>query len=245
MVTKNQIKLIKSLSRKKNRDQNGLFIAEGTKTISEFLKAGYQTEFLFSVEANAQWPNSILIEEKELRKISYLKNPSHSLAVFQKPEIFEYQNTGLTLALDGIQDPGNLGTIIRLCDWFGVEFLICSEDTVDCFNPKVVQASMGSLARTKIIYTDLVSFLDAREESIYGAFLEGENIYQTNVTENAILVMGNEGNGISASVETIINEKINIPQYGKSQETESLNVATATSILLSEFRRNSFIGKQN
>lgn len=245
MVTKNQIKLIKSLSRKKNRDQNSLFVAEGNKTISEFLKSGFQTELLFTLEPNGEWANSISIDEKELRKISFLKNPSNSLAVFQKPQLPVFNKSDLTIALDGIQDPGNLGTIIRLCDWFGVKYVVCSEDTADCFNPKVVQASMGSLARVKMIYTDLVAFLNDRKEVVYGAFLEGDNIYGITPAENAILVMGNEGNGISSSVEAVINQKINIPQFGERKDTESLNVATATSILLSEFRRKSFTGTQS
>ena len=213
MVTKNQIKLIKSLSRKKNRDHHSLFVAEGAKTISEFLKAGFQAKLHFTMTENDGSPHTIIIDEKELQKISFLKNPNNSLAVFQKPKQSIFKDKGLTLALDGIQDPGNLGTIIRLCDWFEIDFLVCSENTADCFNPKVVQASMGSLSRVQVIYTDLAEFLAKRKEKVYGAFLEGENIYQSDLAENAILVMGNEGNGISSSVEKIIGEKINIPQY--------------------------------
>ena len=143
----------------------------------------------------------------------------------------------MTLVLDEINDPGNLGTIIRLCDWFGVDQLVCSLNTVDCYNPKVVQASMGSLSRLSIIYTDLVDFLEKENRSVYGALLEGENIYKTTLSNDAVLVMGNESNGISNEIQKLISKPITIPQFGKVQKTESLNVATATAVLLSEFRR--------
>lgn len=245
MVTKNQIKLIKSLSRKKNRDQNKLFVVEGTKSISEFLKAGFKPRLLFATHHNEAWPEHIVTDERELRKISFLKNPSGSLAVFEIPETLAFEQKELTLVLDGIQDPGNLGTIIRLCDWFGIEFLVCSRDTADCFNPKVVQSSMGSLARVEVVYTDLKYFLKEQQAVSYGALLEGENVYQTGLSEKAVLVMGNEGKGISPEIAEIMDKKIHIPQFGVDQETESLNVGTATAILLSEFRRGRFTGKQN
>jgi TrmH family RNA methyltransferase len=149
------------------------------------------------------------------------------------------EKTGLILALDAVRDPGNLGTIIRLCDWFGIEHLVCSNTTVDCYNPKVVQATMGSLSRVQIDYVDLEAFLKTSKTQKFGTFMDGTNVYQTELPQNGILVLGNEANGISASIEMVINQKISIPRFGNLQATESLNVATATAILLSEFCRRS------
>jgi TrmH family RNA methyltransferase len=140
--------------------------------------------------------------------------------------------------LDSIRDPGNLGTIIRLCDWFGINQLVCSEDTVDCYNPKVIQATMGSIARVQINYTDLTNFIKESKLPIYGASLSGENIYKHTLPEKVILVMGNEANGISSEINSLLTNRITIPQYGEQQDTESLNVASATAILLSELMRS-------
>ncbi len=240
MVSKSQIKLITSLGQKKYRQKNGLFVAEGIKVIRELLNSDFQLEKLFASEAifDVSEDQFILAEERELKKISFLKTPQTALALFKIPQ----QNLGilddLTVVLDGVRDPGNLGTIIRLCDWFGVKNLVCSQDTVDCFNPKVIQSTMGSITRVNVIYKNLANFLQSQDLVIYGTFMEGENVYQKKLQQKAVLVMGNEANGISPEIEKLISEKISIPQFGQSQETESLNVATATAIFLSEFRRN-------
>ena len=244
MFSKSQIKLIKSLSQKKFRMKNQLFVIEGKKGIFELLDSSlelhalYTTEDIFKTEAQ----KTHLISEADLKKITNLHTPQTALAVFHIPESTKPKVGGLQVVLDEIQDPGNLGTIIRLCDWFGVEDLICSFGTVDCYNPKVVQATMGSIARVNIHYTDIAKFLsDANTEvEVYGTFLEGENVYQQELTAKGVIVLGNEANGISREVEQLISRKLNIPQFGVSQNTESLNVATAAAIFLSEFnRRNS------
>lgn len=241
MVSKNQIKLITSLQQKKYRQIHQLFFAEGTKVVSEFYKSGWKLHTLFSTETLPFISSDKItpILDLELKKISALKTPNNTLAVFYLPtpsdEIIE---DTFTIVLDGIQDPGNLGTIIRLCDWFGVKQLVCSSDTADCFNPKVVQASMGSLARVRVIYTDLEPYLtDKNKLPVYGAFMGGENIYRQKLPENAVLVLGNEGHGISPKIESFITKKIAIPQFSPEQLTESLNVATAAAIILSEFHR--------
>lgn len=242
MVSKSQIKLITSLAQKKYRYKHGLFVAEGFKTISELINSNFRLNRLFTLDADFGLnPDEIqTIDERELKKISFLKTPQTALALFEIPEEKIVPEESLILALDGIRDPGNLGTIIRLCDWFGITNLVCSQDSVDCYNPKVVQATMGSLARVNIIYCDLKTFLTNSELPVYGAFMEGENIYKSETLEKAILVMGNEANGISAEIEALINKKISIPRFGEFKVTESLNVATATAILLSEFKRKGF-----
>jgi TrmH family RNA methyltransferase len=241
MLSKNQIKLIKQLNQKKYRNQNNLFFAEGVKTVNEFIKAGFTIRSMFATDQyqNSRSTDQIhLISSSELTRISNLKTPNQVLCVFEIPEERTVKRNGFTLVLDDINDPGNLGTIIRLCDWFGVDQLVCSKNTVDCYNPKTVQASMGSLARTDIVYTDLEEFLKNDERIIYGSFMQGENIYNSRLPENAVLIMGNEANGISKNIEKLIRKKITIPQFGKIQETESLNVAMAAAVLLSEFKRN-------
>lgn len=240
MVSKSQIKLITSLEQKKNRTKSGLFIVEGKKGISEILNSTLELDSLFTTGENFSAPRSKihLIHEAELKKISRLKTPQSALALFKIPKENTPVIKNLVVALDGIRDPGNLGTIIRLCDWFGIETLLCSSDTVDCYNPKVVQASMGSITRVAITYLDLELILkDHMDQPLIGTFLKGENIYTTQLPKNGILILGNEANGISGEVEKMVSQKLNIPRFGKSQSTESLNVATATAILLSEFRR--------
>lgn len=246
MVSKNQIKLIKSLSQKKFRNKHGLFVVEGLKGIREFLNSDFELVSLFTTGSAFEVSEELLnlVDEKELKKISFLKTPQQALAVFRIPDFREIQLSGLILVLDGVRDPGNLGTMIRLCDWFGIEQIICSEDTVDCYNPKVVQASMGSLTRVKVFYTNVAGIIfDNKEIPVYGAMLEGENIYKSELPEFAFIVMGNEANGVSEEVESLLTHRINIPQFGNSQDTESLNVATATAIILSEFRRGSSTGR--
>ncbi len=238
MISKSQIKLITSLSRKKYRDQHSFFVAEGPKVIAEFIEEGLELQLLFTSEiAINETEVYHQVTQADLKKISNLTNPNTSLAVFKFPKKIAATTKGVRLVLDGIQDPGNLGTIIRLCDWFGITELVCSKDTVDCYNPKVVQATMGSLARVNITYVDIEALLLKTDLPIYGGVLEGVSVYQEKIAEDCYLVVGNEGNGISEKIITLLSHKITIPQYGVSQNTESLNVATATAILLSEAMR--------
>ena len=241
MLSKNQIQFIKSLNKKKHRVENGLFVAEGVKVIKEFLKSPFRLNALYSIADifHIEEGENHIISEKDLQRISNLKTAQTALAVFEIPKSFvPDEKADLTLALDSIRDPGNLGTIIRMCDWFGVEQLICSLDTVDCFNPKVVQATMGSLTRVNVVYTDLESYLLSTSNFKYGAFMDGENIYEASLkTKNAIIVLGNEANGISSKINSQLDAKISIPSYGVVKSAESLNVAMAGAILLSEFKR--------
>ncbi|MBV7269223.1 TrmH family RNA methyltransferase [Winogradskyella luteola] len=239
MVTKHQIKLIKSLAQKKYRQQFGLFTVEGIKGIEEFLNSDFQLENLFTTKAIFDAPNNLTVDisEAELKKISSLKNPNTALAVFKIPEMVKTNHKGLKIALDAVRDPGNLGTIIRLCDWYGVQHLVCSANTVDCYNSKVVQATMGSLTRVKVTYTDLEDYIKSSSGQVFGTFMEGENIYKSKLPDEGIIVLGNEANGISEPVKKHVDRSITIPQFGKYRETESLNVANAAAIVLSEFKR--------
>ena len=245
MLTKNQLKLVRSLELKKNRKKEGLFVAEGPKVVGDLLRAGYNARLVFSTTKRE---GAILITDDELRKLSFLQHPQEVLAVFEIPNhgdrLFDVNSFNqkpvpmIALALDGIQDPGNLGTIIRIADWFGIDTIYCSEDTADAYNPKVVQATMGSLAHINIVYCDLVALLQQYDGPIYGTLLDGNDIYQQELSEKGIIVMGNEGNGISQRVRPLITHKLLIPNFNKNSETaESLNVAIATAITCSEFRR--------
>ena len=238
MLSKSQIKLITSLKQKKYRQDLGFFVVEGVKTIKELLASNLKLHALYTTESfNIDAKDEVLISETDLKRISFLKTPNTALAVFKIPEQSPVETKGLIVALDNVRDPGNLGTIIRLCDWFGVKQLVCSKATVDCFNPKVIQATMGSITRVNISYVDLETFLKDIDMPVFGAFMDGENVYKKQLAQHGILVMGNEANGVSKTVEALITEKISIPRFGDLQATESLNVATATSILISEFRR--------
>jgi len=242
MVSKNQKKLINSLYQKKYRKQHGLFIAEGKKVINELIAANIKLHSLFTIDASyfdAPSDRIYVISEKELKSLSFLTTPQVAIALFYIPSSQPVGQKGLIMALDDIRDPGNLGTIIRLCDWFGVTDLVCSDKTVDCFNPKVVQATMGSITRLNIVYTDLPAFLNSKKSilAIFGAFMEGTIIYEEQLPSQGIIVMGNEANGISKEIEQLVSTKIAIPRFGNIQKTESLNVATATAIILNEFRR--------
>jgi len=237
-LSKNHLKLITSLSQKKYRHKYKLFIVEGIKVVQEFLNSSYELEILFSTESSFSYLDSFIeVSEQELKKISSLKTPNKVIALFKIPVEKNSSPSGLIVALDAINDPGNLGTIIRLCDWFGVDQLLCSKETVDCYNTKVVQSSMGSLTRVAISYIDLKEYLTSVSIPIFIADMDGDNIYEMKPPTSAVLVMGNEANGISNSIKQIVSTKITIPRYGNCQLTESLNVATATAILLSEFRR--------
>ncbi len=240
MVSKNQIKLITSLVQKKYRKQHQLFFAEGVKVIEELLRSNFELEQLFQTKelfSKVPATQKAIISESDLKKISALTTANDCLAVFKIPQEKQIQEGGLIIALDDIRDPGNLGTIIRLCDWFGIQQIVCSEQTVDIYNPKVVQATMGSIARVNISYVDLESYLAGAKTSIFGTFMEGQNIYKTALPQEGIIVLGNEANGISKEVASIVTDKISIPRFGDLQLTESLNVATATAIILSEFKR--------
>lgn len=239
MLSKNQIKLIKGLSLKKNRTQLKLFTVEGRKGIIEFLNSDFKCRSIYSTDPELFKREQVsVISENDLRRISQLKTPNKALAIFEIPKETSVDESGFIVALDDIKDPGNLGTIIRLCDWFGVTEIICSHQTVDCYNSKVVQASMGSLSRINIHYLNLEDYLKTYSNPIYGTYLKGVSIYQSHFTMQGILLMGNESNGISQSLEALVTDKITIPQYGKVIETESLNVATATAICLAEIKRS-------
>ncbi len=238
MLSKNQIKYIKRLGQKKFRLQEQVFVVEGVKTINELLQSHFEllqlyTTASFNIDAKAE----NLISENDLNRISFLKTPNKALAIFKMPKSEAIDLEGLVVAIDDVRDPGNLGTIIRLCDWFGIKDLVCSKQTVDCYNPKVLQATMGSITRVNISYIDLDVFLKDIKIPVFGAFMDGENVYATELPKKGILVMGNEANGISKQIEDAVTKRIAIPRFGALQATESLNVATATAILLSEFRR--------
>lgn len=237
MLSKNQVKLIQKLHHKKYRNELNLFIVEGKKSINEFLQAGYTPQLLIATEAfTTGVPQHLItpVSKDELRKVSTLQNPDEGLAVFQQPKHKGILQEGVIVALDNVQDPGNLGTIIRLCDWFGVETLLCNTQTVDCYNPKVVQASMGSLTRVAVHYLDLAAFLTTTALPVYTMDLEGENLYTATFPKDCILILGNEANGISSEVRALSNEVITIPRFSQHQRTESLNVAMAGAIILSE-----------
>ncbi len=241
MVSKNQIKIITSLQQKKYRKQEQLFFAEGVKVIQELLHSNFELQDLFTTKQDffeVSKDKVHAITEVELKKISALTNPNTCLAVFKMPKPKEWEQKGLIVALDDVRDPGNLGTIIRLCDWFGIETLFCSEESVDIYNPKVVQATMGSISRVNVVYGNLETFLASVKLPVFGTFMDGKNLYQEKLPKEGVIIMGNEANGISSSVEKLVSERIAIPRFGNLQVTESLNVATATAIILSEFKRS-------
>ena len=241
MVSKNQIKLITGLQQKKYRHEHELFLAEGVKVIRELLQSDFELEFLCQTEALFdEVPDSkkYIVTESELKKISALSAANNCLAVFKMPQPKPLVSNGLIVALDDIRDPGNMGTIIRLCDWFGIEQLICSTETVDIYNPKVVQATMGSISRVSVHYMNLEKYLSETNLPVFGTFMDGKNIYSETLPKEGIIVMGNEANGISATIEKTASNRLSIPRFGNLKQAESLNVATATAIILSEFRRN-------
>jgi len=240
MLTKSQIKLITSLKQKKFRIQHQLFVVEGIKVVQEFLNSDYELDAIYAVDDRFSHykQNFTLVNSKELAKISGFSTPNTVLATFKIPIPVDVDWSSLVVALDDINDPGNLGTIIRLCDWFGIENLVCSEDTVDCYNPKVVQASMGSHTRVNISYFDLKKNLPATSNCM-GTFMDGNSVYEQNLPKTAVIVLGNEANGISEEIEDLMRARLSIPRFGNLQQTESLNVANAAAIILSEFKRNS------
>ncbi|MEX0361344.1 MAG: TrmH family RNA methyltransferase, partial [Allomuricauda sp.] len=235
MVTKNQIKLVTSLQQKKYRSQHGLFVVEGKKSVYELLAEGLVPFKIFVDPAlkGLDFGDVVTATTRELKQMSGQTTPSGVLGVFHMPEPKKAIQADWIVALDAVRDPGNLGTIIRLCDWFGIKHLVCSPDTVDCYNPKVLQATMGSIARVQIDYMELPNFLKTTGLPIYGAFMDGETVYQEVIPDKGVLIMGNEANGISKEVEQAIAKRVSIPQFG-TKSAESLNVATATAILLNE-----------
>jgi len=245
MLSKSRISLLKSLQQKKFRREHGSFLVEGYKSIAEFIDSPYQLEAVYHTPAFS--PKMLKLSQKinwceisvnELEKISSLKTPQDAIAQIRMPEWPALNHSELkgrfSLMLDGIQDPGNMGTIIRIADWFGINDIVCSEDTVDAYNPKVVQACMGSLARVKVHYTELADILSKAELPVFGALLDGSNIYQTDFGNEGLIVMGNEGNGIRPEIQEKVTQTITIPRAGGA---ESLNVAIATAIFCSEISR--------
>ncbi len=248
MISKARIKQIHGLERKKNRLEEGLFVAEGHKLVGELLTTMQPTY----IAATSEWlkAHSHLlgnisydtVDEEELRRASLLQHPQSVLALFPLPKaeatLADVAKNELTLALDGVQDPGNMGTIVRLADWFGIHHVFCSLDSADIFNPKATQATMGALARVNVHYINLAEELQHTDVTIYGTFLDGDNIYNQQLSSSGIIIMGNEGKGVSAEVARLVNRRLYIPPYpADSQTVESLNVAIATAITCSEFRR--------
>jgi TrmH family RNA methyltransferase len=237
MLTAHTIKILQSLDKKKYRQKHNLFVVEGNKNIRELAYSHYKITEIFSINPTAlDFPDGDItqINENELRKISFLQHPKDSVALCTtNPETYIDQ-CPFQLVLDGIQDPGNLGTIIRLADWFGIEQIVCSEDTVDFYNPKVIQATMGSFTRVNVVYRDLEPFLQHSGNLNLGTDMEGENIYSFNFPEKINLILGNEGNGLRSGTEKFLHHKITIPRFGKSKSTESLNVSMAAGIVLGQ-----------
>lgn len=248
MISKNKIKYIRSLELKKNRNKEGKFVTEGFKVVDDLL--ALQPADL--IVATGEWLRDkhfgaetevIEVTDEELKKVSFLQHPQQVLAVFKQATSGDYSinSSELSLALDGVQDPGNLGTIIRIADWFGITHIYCSQDTADVYNPKVVQATMGSIARVKVEYGDLLGLVESlpADVPVYGTLLDGDNIYQQKLENRGLIVMGNEGKGISPALAKKVNHKLLIPNFPEGRATaDSLNVAIATAITCSEFRRN-------
>lgn len=231
MPTKATIKLIKQLQQKKYRKKHQWFVVEGLKSIQEFLKSDFTLVHFYATEAYSKdFPSAEIITAQEMKQMSALNTPPNMLAVFEQAQVeIPQQIEHICFALDDVQDPGNLGTIIRLADWFGMNHIFCSENTVDLYNPKVVQASMGSLSRVQVHYTDLKEIIQTLQVPVLGTFMKGQNIYTTEFPSQGLLVMGNEAHGISEEIQKLCTQKISIPQQGQS--TESLNVAIASAII--------------
>ena len=240
MITRAEILDIKSLATKQGREELGAFIAEGEKLVGEIRNSSLRIRRI--LQTRPIFADGELISEKEMERISQLKSANSVLAVVELPKhklSLANPTKNLVLCLDRIQNPGNLGTIIRLADWFGISDIVCSEDTADCFNPKVVQATMGAILRVRVHYTNLAAWLSSQSGAcIYGTFLEGENIYNAQLEKSGVIVMGNEGQGISDEVAEQVTHKLLIPPYPADRcGSESLNVAVATAVICSEFRR--------
>ncbi len=246
MLSKNKIKYIQSLERKKVRRESGCFLAEGNKLVGDTISK-FECELLIATSEWLQiYPNASAVEiiettKEEINKASLLTSPQDVIAVYRIPEYNLVPNDlqdNLVLALDTVQDPGNLGTIVRIADWYGIEDIVCSPFCADIYNPKTIQATMGALARVRVHYMPLQELFRQTDTPIYGTFLDGESVYNKTLTSNGIIVMGNEGNGISSEIEPYISHRIFLPNYPIGRETsESLNVAVATAVVCAEFRR--------
>lgn len=257
MISKNQVRYIRSLHSKKGREEHRLFLAEGSKGVLEVTASSYEVLQIFAVQewidgnpasfgAQKPVPEPVLLSEME--RITALSTPSPALAVVRMKDHglpAEAAPAGLTLVLDDIQDPGNLGTIIRIADWFGISRVVCSPGTVDLYNPKVIQATMGSFTRVEVMYGDLAEFLSlpGHPAHVFGTFLRGKNIYEAELPDNGVIIVGNESRGISAAIEKFVTDKITVPSYAfdkkERSHAESLNAAIATAIVCAEFRRRS------
>lgn len=243
-MTRAELQLVRSLADKRGRTESGLFVAEGAKLISELRASHLRVRRIYALEGIFEGPDVETVTPHEMERLSLLKTPNNSLALIEIPR-YRLADAAperqLVLALDEVQNPGNLGTIIRLADWFGIRDIVCSENSADCFNPKVVQATMGAILRVRVHYTDLAAWLAAaaaRAVPVYGTFLEGENIYTADLSAAGIVVMGNEGRGVSEAAARSVTRKLLIPPYPADRRTtESLNVAMATGIVCAEFRR--------
>ena len=246
-MTKAEIQSIRSLSDKRVRDAEHLFVAEGDKLVEEIRSSDFRIRRIYTTRPNVKGEDVELIDKKDMERISQLKTATDTLAVVEQPRYsLDIDTAALILALDGVQNPGNLGTIIRLADWFGIKDIICSKECADCYNPKVVQATMGAILRVRIHYVDdlahLLSSAKTKGMPIYGTLLTGKNIYTTNIENRGIIVMGNEGRGVSTECQASLTHHLLIPPYPADAPTsESLNVAMATGIILSEFRRRSLL----
>ena len=243
MVSKSQIKFVRQLAQKKQRDQHDLFVAEGHKVVQEFINENYQLHQLFTSDLSlfSSHKAIIVVSHLEMKAMSALKTPSDALAVFAKPNEQTLSKSKLILALESIQDPGNLGTIIRLCDWFGIEDIVCSSDTVDCYNPKVIRSSMGSLARVQVFYKDLQAWLVGMQDcEIVATAMDGQSLYEFAFDSPTVLVIGNEGRGLSIKIQELATNVVSIPRYGGA---ESLNAAMAAGIIAAEARRKNPIEK--
>ncbi|WP_294176208.1 RNA methyltransferase [uncultured Coprobacter sp.] len=246
MLSKNKIKFIHSLELKKARQETGCFVAEGNKLVNDTMRS-FDCRLLVATASWLEGHSELKAEEiievssEEIKKASLLKTPQDVIAVYRIPDYsinFECLVERLTIALDMVQDPGNMGTIIRLADWYGIENVFCSLGCVDVYNPKTVQATMGALARVKVCYVDLKDLFEKVKTPVYGTFLNGKDIYKSELTSHGIIVMGNEGKGISENLERYISKRLFIPNYPQGRETtESLNVAVATAVVCAEFRR--------
>jgi TrmH family RNA methyltransferase len=237
MLSSHKIKIIQSLDKKKFRQKYNLFLVEGNKIIRELVNSNFKIKEIFSVDGQNFNLSKVEINEislAELKKISFLQHPKDSLALCEIPLSEPFLEYKRQIILDGIQDPGNFGTIIRLADWFGIEQIICSEDTVDFLNPKVIMASMGSFLRVKIVYLNLEKYLEKTENINLGTDMKGENVYDFNFPERFNLILGNEGNGLREITLEKLQYKITIPRFGKFQNIESLNVSMATGIILGQ-----------
>jgi trmH family RNA methyltransferase len=236
MLTAHTIKILQSLDKKKFRQKYNLFLVEGDKIIRELKNSYYKVQGVFSTDiSNPDFQSfkTNLITERELRKISLLQNPKNSVAVCELRENTSIE-APIQLVLDNVQDPGNLGTIIRLADWFGIEQIVCSEDCVDFYNPKVIQATMGSFTRVNVIYKDITALLQNSDRPVFGTDMVGQSLYKTDFPERFYLVLGNEGNGIRPEIKKLVSQNITIPRFGKLQHTESLNVSMAAGIILGQ-----------